>query len=102
MFPFGLVFVAVTFLIALKFWLDYCLEIDQRHKDDLVHARSLIAAAGRCFPLRSRAGSGALGALLSSREEVDGRSSIRPGRRCETRGETIRRTVAETGVSADS
>ena len=80
MFSFGVIVIGVTLLLALKLWLDYCLKIDERHKDDPVHARTLIAATGRSFPLRSRCATGASATSLFGRDGVDSRSSIRRGR----------------------
>jgi hypothetical protein len=78
MFPLAVI-VGLTLLLALKLWLDFCLEIDERHKGDPRQARTLIVATGRSFPLVSRAVTGKPTNSLFGREHVDGRSPQRPG-----------------------
>ena len=98
MFPYGVIFIGVTLLLALKLWLDYCLKIDERHRDNLVHAQNLIAATGRGFPLRSLFGTGVVGTLLSAGKKWTAGPLYAFGES----SETPRGTVVEQCGSTDS
>lgn len=82
-----LVVPCITLLLGLRFWLNYCSTVDERHKDNPLHARNIIAATGRNFPLGWRARTAVLRPTrVSNLEDTSGRALPTAGEDGETGG----------------